>query len=109
MGPKYTLTRETTDYLWHTLYRIKALMSFGDVRRGDLGGFVESRENLSQYGQCWVADDACVLGDAWVCDNSRVYGSAEVYGRALVYGNGKVTGGAKVCGRQRVRGNMIID
>ena len=41
-----------------TLYRIRALKDFGNVKAGSLGGFVASERNLSQLGDCWVADDA---------------------------------------------------
>ena len=62
---KYELTEEkiTLDEN-QTLYRIKALKDFGDVKAGDLGGFVESEKNLSQDGNCWISDDVKVYEDA---------------------------------------------
>jgi hypothetical protein len=60
-----------------TVYRIRALRDFGDVRCGDLGGYVESENNLSHGGDCWVYDAAQVYGDdAVVRDNGRVRGCA---------------------------------
>lgn len=44
----------------HTLYRIQATASFGDVVVGDLGGYIESEDNLSHDGNAWVS------GSAWV-------------------------------------------
>lgn len=35
-----------------SLYRIRALMDFGNVKEGDLGGYVQSEQNLSHSGQC---------------------------------------------------------
>ena len=55
---KFELTSETKAFFGKTLYRIRALISFGDVSAGDLGGFVEKEENLDQSG------DARVYGDA---------------------------------------------
>ena len=55
--------------------RIRALRSFGNVKKGDIGGFIESEKNLSHNGDCWVS------GNAWV------YGKAKVYGNAWVNGN----------------------
>ena len=81
---KYELTSETKVFLGKTLYRIKALVQFGNVNAGDLGGWIEKEENLSQSGNAWVYGDARVSGDA------RVYGDAEVYGNARVYGNAEV-------------------
>ena len=55
---KYTLTKEEICFHGRTLYRIKTLKDFGDVKKGDLGGWVEKEENLSQEDNCWVYDDA---------------------------------------------------
>ncbi len=46
--------------------RIKALRSFGDIREGAVGGFVEKEENLDHCGDSWVSGDAGVFGDARV-------------------------------------------
>ena len=45
-----------------TVYRIRALKDFGDVRRGDLGGYIEGEESLDHQGEAWVADVAQVYG-----------------------------------------------
>lgn len=45
------------------LYRIKALKDFSDVKKGDLGGYIEKPSNLSQNGICWVYDNSKVLGE----------------------------------------------
>ena len=73
MSKKYELTSETTQTInGETLYRIKALRDFGDVKAGDLGGWVESESNLDHVGDCWVFDNAWVFGDARVCGEARV-------------------------------------
>ena len=87
---KYELTSETKVFLGKTLYRIKALVQFGNVNAGDLGGWIEKEENLSQSGNAWVSGDARVYGDARVSGNAWVYGNAEVSGDARVYGNAEV-------------------
>ena len=85
---KFELTSEFITNIFGTkLFRIKALIEFGNVKAGELGGFVEKEENLNHEG------------NAWVCGNARVYGDAEVYGNAWVYGD------AEVCGNARVYGN----
>ena len=61
---KYKLTDECITIGEHKLYRIEALKDFGWVRKGDKGGFIESEDNLSQRGDCWVSDDANVYGNA---------------------------------------------
>ena len=87
---KYELTSETKVFLGKTLYRIKALVQFGNVNAGDLGGWIEKEENLSQSGNAWVSGDARVYGNARVSGDASVYGDAEVYGNARVYGNAEV-------------------
>lgn len=81
---KYELTAEFIEKWGKKLFRIKALISFGSVEAGELGGYVEKEDNLAQNGNAWVFDDA------WVYGNARVYGNAEVYGNARVCGNAEV-------------------
>lgn len=50
MNKKYELTDECINFYGRKLYRIKALVDFYDVKSGDLGGYVESYNNLSQEG-----------------------------------------------------------
>nr|DAI87390.1 MAG TPA: Putative transferase, nesg, ydcK, Structural Genomics.38A [Caudoviricetes sp.] len=76
---KFELTSESIVKFGKTLYRIRALVAFGDVKEGELGGFLEKEENLSQDGNAWV------YGDAWVYGNARVYGDARVCGDAIVF------------------------
>ena len=76
---KYELTAESIVKFGRTLFRIKALVAFGDVEEGELGGFVEKEENLDQSGNAWVSGDAQVFGDA------RVFGDAWVSGDAMVF------------------------
>ena len=63
---KYELTDETIKIGRITLHRIKAVISFSDVKAGETGGWVEREANLSQSGNAWVYDDARVYGNAWV-------------------------------------------
>ena len=99
---KYELTDETKLKIVkgkeHKLHRIKALRDFGNVKKGDLGGFIEKEENLSQEGTCWVYGEAEVFGDAQIDENARIYGNAKVYGDAWVYGDAGITDNAKVYG-----------
>ena len=67
---KFELTTDTKMFLGRKLFRIKALISFGNVKAGDMGGYIEKEENLSQSG------------NAWVSGNAKVYGNAEVSGDA---------------------------
>ena len=84
------------------LHRIRAVTDLPrqGVRAGDVGGWVESTDNLS--GDAWVSGDARVYGDALVSGNALVYGDARVSGDARVYGNARVSGNALVSGDAQV-------
>lgn len=115
---KYELTTESIEMPLMkqcvTLYRIKALRDFSDVKAGDLGGFVESEDNLSHEEDCWiynnakVYDNASVYGNAMVYDNAEVYGHASIYGNAEVFGNAEVYDSAEVYGDAEVLDNAEI-
>ena len=67
---KFELTTDSIEESGTTLYRIKALIDFGDVKAGSLGGYVEKEENLSQANTAWVSGNARVYGNARVSDNA---------------------------------------
>lgn len=104
MEKKYELTNETITIGLVTLYRIKALRSFGNVRKGDKGGFIESEDNLSHEGDSWVYNEAKVLNKAKVLNNARVcnhaiVGShAEISNEAIIMGHAFINGFAKIYG-----------
>ncbi|WP_375652355.1 MULTISPECIES: hypothetical protein [unclassified Bartonella] len=84
---KYELTDETIKVDRITLCRIRALKDFGDVKKGDLGGWVESERNLSHDNNCWIGGEAWVYDDAEVYNNAKVGGNAIVAGKTAFYGS----------------------
>ena len=60
------------------LFRVKALISFGNVKEGELGGYIAKEGNLSHSGNAWVYGNAQVSGNAEVSGNAWVSGNAEV-------------------------------
>jgi len=91
------------------LQRIIAIKYFGNVKAGDIGGWIFSEANLSQKGNCWVYDDAIVKGKAIVTDNAAVKGDAIVKGKAIVTDNAAVKGYVIVKGRAIVGGDAIVE
>ena len=90
-------------------HRVIAMRDFGDVKAGDIGGWVEDYQNLSQGDDCsWVYDDACVCGKAYVSGNARISGNARVFGNAYVSGNAQISENAWVFDHARVFGNACI-
>ena len=111
---KYKLTSETKVIDGVEVHRIKALNSFWDIKKGELGGWIESEKNLSQDGNAWVYGDAKVSGNARIFDNAIIggnaiiFGNATVSGNAWVFGDATVCGDAKGCGDAKVRGNATV-
>ena len=114
VNKKYEFTGETKKFSGRTLKRIKRISD------GVIGGWIESEENLSHEGWCFIYDEAIVYGEAEVygearvCgeaevyDEARVYGEAIVYGKAIVYGEAEVCGKARVCGKAKVGSFKIL-
>lgn len=108
MSKKYELTSISKVVNGCTVYRIKALKDFGDVEKGNIGGYIQSEKNLSQEDDCWIFDNAKVFGNARVYENARLYDNAIVSRNAIVYGNAKVYGNAEVYGNAKVSGNAEV-
>ena len=78
---KFELTAEfVTNVFGMKLFRIKALVAFGNVEKGELGGFIEKEDNLSHDGDAWVYGNALVSGDARVSGDAD-YAVVEGFGR----------------------------
>lgn len=69
---KYEFTGEVKDMYGIKLHRIRAVIDFGNVKAGELGGWIEKESNLSHEKK------------SWVCDNAEACGDAVVYGNAVV-------------------------
>ena len=96
MSKKYEFTDETIKVDGHTLHRIRAVRCFSDIEAGDLGGWIEKEENLSQ------------IGDAWIGGNAKVYGMAKVYGHAMVFGKAEICGNAFVRSYAEICGDAVV-
>ena len=97
MEKKFELTDNfVINALGIKLFQIKCTKAFKNANEGDLGGYVEKEENLSQSGDAWVYGKAQVYGDARVSGDAQVYGNAQVYGDARVSGDAWVSGDARV-------------
>lgn len=135
---KYGFTGEKKFYNGTTLNRIIALRSFGDVKFGDIGGWIEKEENLSHFDNAWVYDDAIVCDEAYVggnatvsenaivCNDTTVSENAKISGDAIVdegavvsgsatvsecayiYGEARIYGDAKISGNSRIYGTQKI-
>lgn len=108
---KYQITDESINFEGRVLNRIRALASFGDVKEGDLGGFIEKQENLSiltQEGNSWIYGDAKVFGDAIIAVNGKVKDNAIVFEKAMISDNAVISNNAKLFGRAHAGGAAEI-
>ena len=91
-----------------TLYRIQALKDFGDVKAGDLGGYIADSSQLSQNGNCWIYSksnklvsgrvienaiinslgsnrDSIINGDVFICGNSKILNDVDIFGSVDIF------------------------
>ena len=111
---KYELT---SNYLYdenhNKVYQIRALKAFGNIRKGQLGGYIAHERNLSQTGDCWVyenaevSEDARVVHNAMLRDFSKATGNARIYNNVVLLDNTVVTDNACCAGRVVVQ-NAIL-
>lgn len=120
MEKKYKLTEETIEFNGVKLYRIEALKNFGCVKKGDKGGFVQSENNLSQLGNCWIFDDSKAIGNSLVyknallsgnsiiCDNAVASGFSWIYSHSIVCEKAFITNNARIYINSVVCGNSVV-
>ena len=105
---KYGITNEVITYYGNMLRRIVALKDFGDVSTGDLGGYVQSEDNLSQKGNCWIYNTAKVYDNAKIFDNARVINNAQINGTANIFEESQICNDAIISQRAQIYGNSLI-
>lgn len=90
---KFTFAEAVTLKTGEEVYRIRAMRDIHrhKVKKGDLGGFVQFKENLSQEGDAWVDGEAKVLGKS-----TRVEGNAYVGFHAVVKDGSRITGNSTI-------------
>lgn len=94
-----------------TVYRIQAIKDFGDVKKGDLGGFVSDEYCISPYGNCWVYDDSIVV-DSSIADNVEVRKNSMVVSSFLtdnvIIEGSKIFNKSVVTDDTKIGGNITI-
>jgi len=109
MEKKFELTEETQIFFKDvTLHRIRALRDFSDVKKGDLGGWIQKEKNLSHEGDCWIYDNAIVMNDARVLHNARMYDNARMSDNSRMLDNTKMFGNSRMFDNAQMRGNALI-
>ena len=109
---KYELVKKSAERFGnHKIYRIRALKDILEqgVKKGDLGGFVESENNLSHQGHCWIQSGAYVIGDAEVRENALVDEFAMVAGKSILSGEACVRGHVCISLDTKISGDALIE
>ncbi|MFR4878288.1 MAG: hypothetical protein ACLUBZ_15535 [Ruthenibacterium lactatiformans] len=92
------------------LHRIRALKALRhDVFSGDLGGFVQSEENLAQDEECWIYGDAIACGNSCVAQKGALYENACIRDFALVCGSAQMHGESQAEDRAIVRAGILTE
>ena len=102
MDKKYELTDITMRCEGRILYRIRALKDFADVKKGKLGGWVETEDNLSQKGNCWIYNNAKCMDNARMYDNSTMFDRSEMHNNSVMYDYSRMYGNSAMYGYSRM-------
>lgn len=96
--------------IYRNVHRIQALIDIPEigVKKGDLGGFVECEYNLSHEGNCWIFDEATVIGNAQVFENALVKGNAHMLENSKAYGESIIRGETILKGHTVINDYCVI-
>lgn len=108
MSNKYKLTKERIEVSGKTLTRIRATRSFGNIKRGQMGGFIESKKNLSHSGNCWIGSNAKVHSGARIEGNALVTDNSEISGKVIITDNARIEKNATVKDNVIICSNAIV-
>ena len=105
---KYAMTDDTIEIDGHILHRIEASINGKYFRIGDKGGFIETEDNLSHYGDCWIFGDGKVYENSKILDNVLIHDNVIINGNAMISGNIKIYGNSVVTNNVELSGNTEI-
>lgn len=99
---KYKLTENIKKFSeTEILYQIECISEFGDIKPGDLGGYIPSEEVLSQTGNCWIDSNSFVRGNSKISDNVIISGSFVI--------DSEISGDVEVESGSSISGSVIRD
>lgn len=108
---KYEIT-EIAHEKYPFLHRIRALRNIGsEVKAGDLGGFVESENNLSfePRDDAWIFDNAIICNDAYADKGSYLRGDAIACDHAYVSQGTLLAGHTRAEDDAYIRGATLMN
>lgn len=91
-----------------SLYHLRALKDFGDVKEGQLGGLVSGEYNLGIWDDSWIDNTSCATNGSIVRNNAQVINGSILTDRPLIEDNAIVDG--SVLGSQvHLSGNAYVE
>lgn len=93
----------------HRIRALKKLNNCQEVKKGELGGWVEGYHNLSQEGDSWLYDESAAYQNARVFDDAVAFGNATLFGNARMFDTATAYHDSKVSGNARVGGCSYIN
>lgn len=92
---KYELTDKIRHFWGHTLHQIAALKEFtlrdgSTVYEGDIGGWIESEENLSQDGTCWIDPTSKVFDVSKIEDDAYIHEYSSISKGSIIFGEADI-------------------
>jgi len=92
--------------------QVELLVDIQEYKKGDLGGWVESIDNLKnpETGDIEgaILGEACIYNNAVIFDNAIVRDNATIHRDAMIFGNALVKGYVEVTYNGKVKDNAII-
>ena len=98
----------TIEFEGRILHRIRALKDFGFVKIGEIGGYVQTEDNLSQYNKCWIYDDAKCMDNARVCDNAKMFRDSKMYDNSKMFNNSRMYDNTKMFDNAKTYDNSTM-
>ena len=111
MEKKYELIKTYGESYYIIALKDFTLITGEQIKKGDIGGLVESEDCLSQKGNCWIIGGTIVYGK--VSGNAVVKFPAEVYGtvseNAVVQNDVEIKQNAIVTGNAVIKDSAIVE
>lgn len=85
-----------------TLYRVIYLQdliiedNLLPIAKDSKGGYIETMENLSQEGKCFLLGRSIIMGDSKVSGNTQIHGDVKIYGHTIIKGNSNISNNAHI-------------
>lgn len=106
---KYKIT-DIVHSAYPKLHRIQALRDINEeVKKGDLGGFVQREWNLSQSGTSWIYEDAICEDLARVQENASLRHHAKASGKSFLAGKTEAMDDSQIRGYAYVKDAQLKD